>query len=107
MPVYADYVLSGSDESGCDFSEPVILSTKLRAHPIELPKIEPVFEKVEIQPPKPLDQEHTIQGAKPKKKQKAKRKPRAPILLDDEPIKQIEIIRSQPEEKIKPEKNNK
>lgn len=55
MPVYADYVLSGSDESGCDFSEPVILSTKLRAHPIELPKIEPVFELVEIQPPKPLD----------------------------------------------------
>jgi hypothetical protein len=99
--------MSGSDSSDCDIDvgEMVMLTTKLRATPIELPKLEPVFERVEIEPPKPLDQEHTIHGAKPKKKQKAKRKVRA-VLLDDEPIKQIEIIRSQPEEKIKPEKIN-
>jgi len=103
VPVYADYVLSGSDESGCELDS-VILQTRLRVHPIELPKIVPVFERIEIVPPKPVDSEHTIHGAKPKKKQKKYRKPRAVLLPDDEPIKQIEIIRSQPEEKIKPEK---
>ena len=44
--------------------------------------------------------DHTIVSAKPKKqKKKRNTKQRANIILDDEPIKQIEIIRSQPEAK--------
>ena len=61
---------------------------------IELPCLEAVFEQVEpIAAPAELNQEHTVPTAKTKKKQKRKRQHRT-LVIDDEPIKKIEIIRS-------------
>lgn len=95
VPIYADYVLSGSDDgSGSAASaEPTQVAIEPITITIERPVLAAVFERVEIEVPKPLDTEHTIHTAKPKK-QKKKRKPRVVITNDDEPIKTIEIIRS-------------
>ena len=91
MPHYsADAVLELGDDGSSAYESK-------EAKLIELPILSGVYELVEIVPPKPLDQEHTIHTAKPKK-QKKKRVKRPVLLPDDEPIKQIEIIRSQPEE---------
>lgn len=93
LPHYADYVLSNSEDSSCGLDE-----TKT---PTLLPTLSAVFERVEeIVPSKQLDTEHTIVTAKPKKqKKKRNTKQRINTLIDVEPIKQIEIIRSQPEAK--------
>ena len=68
VPIYADYVLSGSDDgSGSAASaEPPTQEVKVPIV-IERPVLAAVFERVEIEVPKPLDTEHTIHTAKPKK----------------------------------------
>ena len=64
---------------------------------IELPCLLAAFgEGEQIVEPKPYETTKTIYAAKPKN-QKKKRKARPVILTDDEPIKKIEIIRSQPD----------
>ena len=86
VPHYADEIASFEGDSSSN------------SHDLELPCLEACFSEGEqIAPPKPLDTTKTICAAKPKN-QKKKRKPRAVILQDDDkPIKQIEIIRSQPD----------
>ena len=60
-------MLSGSDDSSGSavFVEPI----QVVKEPIiiERPVLAAVFERVEIEVPKPLDTEHTIHTAKPKK----------------------------------------
>jgi len=90
--VYADYAQSASSSS-CE-------SEQASRGPIVLASLEAVYERLEPIS-KSVDSEHTVHVAKLKKNQKKKRKPRAVVHLDDEPVKQIEIIRSQPEEKPK------
>ena len=94
MPHYADEILSsfsGSSSSREDtkqFNKP---------NSIELPSRQAAFGYADnIVPPKSLETTKTIIAAKPKN-QKKKRKARVVITTDDEPIKQIEIIRSQPD----------
>jgi hypothetical protein len=45
---------------------------------IELPSLDAVFERLLTNIPKPLDAEHTVVSAKPKK-QKKKRNPKRPV----------------------------
>ena len=66
MPIYADYVLSGSDDSGSAASTEPAQEAKAPII-VERPVLAAVFERVEIEVPKPLDTEHTIHTAKPKK----------------------------------------
>ena len=100
IPHYADYIYSGSEGNSAD--ERSASSPPKISQPVELPSRLAFFEKIDFKAEKSLDQEHTVHAAKPKK-QKKKRKTRV-VLPDDEPIKQIEIIRALPEEKVKPEK---
>ena len=92
VPHYADEIPSSFDGSNSNSS---IESEKPTS--ISLPSRQAAFgEGEKIIAPKPLETNKTIISAKPKN-QKKKRKPRPVILTDNEPIKQIEIIRSVPE----------
>ena len=110
VPHYADEVASfeGSNSSSRGDETAKKLS-KQASSSIELPCLQAAFgEGDQIVAPKPYDTTKTIYAAKPKN-QKKKRKARPVILTDDEPIKQIEIIRSQPDtaESSNPKKSGK
>lgn len=62
IPVYADYVYSGSDDDLSSASP-----MKAIGVPVEIPSIEAVCEKVEVLYGKSLDQEHTVYTKNPKK----------------------------------------
>lgn len=99
MNVYADEVasLDGSSSGKDDTTKATTVVEKPENTIVELPERQAAFGEGEpIVAPKPLETTKTIYAAKPKN-QKKKRKARPVILADDEPIKQIEIIRSQPD----------
>ena len=67
VPIYADYVLSGSDDGSGSASSAEPTQKVKEPKIIERPVLAAVFERIETEVPKPLDTEHTIHTAKPKK----------------------------------------
>ena len=61
--MYADYVLSGSDDAPSNENSPM----KPIGVEIEIPSLEGVFQEIENNYEKSLDQEHTVHTKNPKK----------------------------------------